>query len=78
MITNFFPPLSFVTVFGSGIRDPGSGMGKNQLVTQTESHVSVTIFAQFYFYKSHVVYPAVSMFVPTFAFIKKMALILHW
>jgi hypothetical protein len=32
MITNFFSPLSFVTVFGSGIRDPGpgSGMGKNQ------------------------------------------------
>jgi hypothetical protein len=24
MITNFFSPLSFVTVFGSGIRDPGS------------------------------------------------------
>jgi len=24
-ITNFFSPLSFVTVFGSGIRDPGSG-----------------------------------------------------
>jgi hypothetical protein len=23
-------PLSFVAVFGSGIRDPGSGMGKNQ------------------------------------------------
>jgi hypothetical protein len=37
MKTNFFSPLSFVTVFGSGIRDPrsgirdpGSGMGKNQ------------------------------------------------
>ncbi len=27
---NFFPPLSFLPVFGSGIRDPGSGMGKNQ------------------------------------------------
>ena len=27
MTTNFFSPLSFV---GSGIRDPGSGMGKNQ------------------------------------------------
>jgi hypothetical protein len=27
---NFFLPLSFVAVFGSGIRDPGSGMGKNQ------------------------------------------------
>jgi hypothetical protein len=26
----FFPPLSFLPVFGSGIRDPGSGMGKNQ------------------------------------------------
>jgi hypothetical protein len=25
-----FSPLSFVAVFGSGIRDPGSGMGKNQ------------------------------------------------
>ncbi len=37
MTTNFFDPLSFVAVFGSGIRDPrsgirgpGSGMGKNQ------------------------------------------------
>jgi hypothetical protein len=30
MTTNFFSPLSFVVVFGSGIRDPGSGMGKNQ------------------------------------------------
>jgi hypothetical protein len=28
--TNFFSPLSFVAVFGSGIPDPGSGMGKNQ------------------------------------------------
>jgi hypothetical protein len=28
--TNFFSPLSFVAVFGSGIRDPRSGMGKNQ------------------------------------------------
>jgi hypothetical protein len=30
MLTNFFSPLSFVTVFGSGIRDPGwvkSGSG---------------------------------------------------
>jgi hypothetical protein len=26
----FFSPLSFVAVFGSGIRNPGSGMGKNQ------------------------------------------------
>jgi hypothetical protein len=26
----FFSPLSFVAVFGSGIRDPRSGMGKNQ------------------------------------------------
>jgi hypothetical protein len=25
-----FSPLSFVAVFGSGIRDPGSGMGRNQ------------------------------------------------
>jgi hypothetical protein len=25
-----FSTLSFVAVFGSGIRDPGSGMGKNQ------------------------------------------------
>jgi hypothetical protein len=44
MTINFFSPLSFVAVFGSGIRDlrsgirdlrsgirdPGSGMGKNQ------------------------------------------------
>jgi hypothetical protein len=37
MTTNFFSPLSFVADFGSGIRDPrseirdpGSGMGKNQ------------------------------------------------
>jgi hypothetical protein len=30
LTTNFFSPLSFVAVFGSGIRDPGSGMGKNQ------------------------------------------------
>jgi hypothetical protein len=30
MKSNFFPPLSFVAIFGSGIRDPGSGMGKNQ------------------------------------------------
>ncbi len=30
MTTIFFSPLSFVAVFGSGIRDPGSGMGKNQ------------------------------------------------
>jgi hypothetical protein len=37
MTNNFFSPLSFVAVFGSGIRDPrseirdpGSGMGKNQ------------------------------------------------
>jgi hypothetical protein len=27
---NFFSPLSFVAVFRSGIRNPGSGMGKNQ------------------------------------------------
>jgi hypothetical protein len=26
----FFSPLSFLPVFGSGIRDPRSGMGKNQ------------------------------------------------
>jgi hypothetical protein len=26
-----FSPLSFVAVFGSRIRDPGSGMGKNQV-----------------------------------------------
>ncbi len=26
----FFHPFSFVAVFGSGIRDSGSGMGKNQ------------------------------------------------
>jgi hypothetical protein len=30
LTTNFFSPLSFIAVFGSGIRDPGSGMGKNQ------------------------------------------------
>ncbi len=28
--TNFFSPFSFIAVFGSGIRDLGSGMGKNQ------------------------------------------------
>jgi hypothetical protein len=26
----FFSPLFFAAVFGSGIREPGSGMGKNQ------------------------------------------------
>jgi hypothetical protein len=30
MTTIFFSPLSFVAGFGSGIRDPGSGMGKNE------------------------------------------------
>ncbi len=30
MTTNFFSAPSFVAGFGSGIRDPGSGMGKNQ------------------------------------------------
>jgi hypothetical protein len=30
MTTNFFSPMSFIAVFGSGIRDPGSGMGKNK------------------------------------------------
>ncbi len=30
MTTNLFSPLAFVAVFESGIRDPGSGMGKNQ------------------------------------------------
>jgi hypothetical protein len=30
LTTNLFSPLSFVAVFGSGIRDLGSGMGKNQ------------------------------------------------
>jgi hypothetical protein len=30
MTTNIFSSLSFVAVFGSEIRDPGSGMGKNQ------------------------------------------------
>jgi hypothetical protein len=30
MTTYYFSPLSFVAVFGSGIRDSGSGMGKNQ------------------------------------------------
>ncbi len=28
MTTNLFSPLSFVPAFGSGIRNPGSGMGK--------------------------------------------------
>jgi hypothetical protein len=28
--TNVFSTLSFVAVFGSGIRDPESGMGKDQ------------------------------------------------
>jgi hypothetical protein len=30
MTTNFVSPLSFVAVYGSGIRDLGSEMGKNQ------------------------------------------------
>jgi hypothetical protein len=30
MTTNFFHPSLFVAVFRSGIRDPGSVMGKNQ------------------------------------------------
>jgi hypothetical protein len=30
MTINFFSPLSFIDVFGSGIRDPGSGMGKTK------------------------------------------------
>jgi hypothetical protein len=30
MTTKIFSPLSFDAVFGSGIRDQGSGMGKNQ------------------------------------------------
>ncbi len=30
LTTNFYSPLSFVAVFGSGIRDAGSGMGTNQ------------------------------------------------
>jgi hypothetical protein len=30
MTTNFVSPLSFGAVFGFRIRDPGSGMGKNQ------------------------------------------------
>ncbi len=30
MTTNFFHPSLFYAVFGSEIRDPGSGMGKNQ------------------------------------------------
>jgi hypothetical protein len=30
MTTVLYLPLSFVAVFGYGIRDPGSGMGKNQ------------------------------------------------
>jgi hypothetical protein len=30
MTTNFFFTPLFIAVFGSGIRDPGSGMGKIQ------------------------------------------------
>jgi hypothetical protein len=30
MTTDFFSPVSFVAVFGSGIRDLGTGMGKIQ------------------------------------------------
>jgi hypothetical protein len=30
MTKKIFFTLSFVAVFGAGIRDPGSGMGKNQ------------------------------------------------
>jgi hypothetical protein len=30
MTKKMFPPLSFAADFGSGIRDPGSGIGKNQ------------------------------------------------
>jgi hypothetical protein len=30
MTTNFFSSLGFISVFGSGIQDPGSRMGKNQ------------------------------------------------
>jgi hypothetical protein len=30
MTKKFFSPLSFDGLFGSGIGDPGSGMGKNQ------------------------------------------------
>jgi hypothetical protein len=30
LTTNFFSTLPLVEVFGSGIRDLGSGMGKNQ------------------------------------------------
>jgi hypothetical protein len=30
MTKKFFSPLSFAAVFGSGIRDLRSGMGKNQ------------------------------------------------
>jgi hypothetical protein len=29
-IKYFLPLSSFIVVFGSGSRDPGSGMGKNQ------------------------------------------------
>ncbi len=37
MTTNFFSPLSFVAVFGSGIRDPGSGMGKKVRIRDKHS-----------------------------------------
>jgi hypothetical protein len=30
MTKNFFSALPFIAVFDSGIREPGSGMGKNQ------------------------------------------------
>jgi hypothetical protein len=35
LITNFFSPLSFVAVFGSGIRDPGSGIQDKHPVSAT-------------------------------------------
>jgi hypothetical protein len=38
LTTNFFPPLSFVAVFGSGIQDPRSRMGKNQ---DTRSRINI-------------------------------------
>ncbi len=41
MTTNFSSPLSFVAVFGSGIRDLGSGMGKNQNLGSRIRHTAL-------------------------------------
>jgi hypothetical protein len=39
LTTNFFSPLSFVAVFGSGIRDPGSGMGSGMFIPDFGSRI---------------------------------------